>query len=184
MKIFKILLCMSFFALPAYAQGEAESVDDFLKNQKQSQASKEVKVAPLPETQEIEKSIEEAKAENEDDTVLKQKIYLAKTMHQIRPTRDQVDAAVTMAAQSLSPNERQPFIQGMKRILNYNAIERISIDAMVGTYTLVELESMVAYFSKPEARSASRKINSWAMQVQPEIIRMIDKAIARLRTGQ
>lgn len=175
---------MSFLSFPAYAQGEAENLDEFLNTQKQEEAAQEVQIAPIPDTAEIDKSIEAAKKENEDEAILQKKLDLAKKMHQIRPTRDQVDAAVNMAAQSLSPNERQPFIVGMKRILNYNAIERISIDAMVQTYTLAELEPMVAYFSTPEARSASKKIANWATQVQPEIVRMIDKAIARIRTGQ
>lgn len=181
MKFFNILLCLAFLSIPAYAQGEAENLDDFLKSQKQED---EVKIAPVPDSSEIEKSIEDAKKENENAGTLQKKLDLARKMHEIRPTRDQVDSAVNMASQSLPQNERQPFITGMKRILNYNAIERISIDAMVSTYTLVELEAMVEYFSRPEARSASRKINNWAQQVQPEIVRMIDKAIARLRTGQ
>ncbi len=183
MKIFKILLCMSFLSMPAYAQGEAENLDDFLKNQKE-QSEPEIKIAPEPAQSEIEQSIEDAKKENEDEAILKKKLELAKKMHQIRPTRDQVDSAVNLAAQSLQPQQRQPFINGMRSILNYNAIERISIDAMAQTYTLAELEPMVAYFSTPEAVSASKKINNWALQVQPEIARMIDKAMIRLRTGQ
>jgi len=175
---------MSFLSIPVYAQNDAQSVDDFLKAQKEKEAENEIKIAPVPEQSEIEKSIEDAKQENKDDAILKKKLDLARKMHQIRPTREQVDSAVNMAARSIPENQRFAFVSGMNRILNYNAIERISIDAMVGTYTLVELESMVEYFGRPEARTASRKINNWATQVQPEIIRMIDKAHARLRTGQ
>ncbi len=182
MKLLKVLICMSFLSLPAYAQGDAENVEDFLQSQKI--AEPEIKIAPVPEQSEIEKSIAEAIEQNKDRETLKKKIDLAKKMHQIRPTRDQVDSAVNQAAQALQPNERQPFINGMRSILNYNAIERISIDAMVQTYTLVELDSMVAYFSTPEAMSASRKIGVWAQKVQPEVARMIDKAMIRLRTGQ
>lgn len=112
------------------------------------------------------------------------KVALAKKMHQIRSTRDQVDAAVRSAASRLQQHERQTFIVAMQSRLNYNAIERISIDAMVETYTLKELDAMVEYFSKPEAVSASSKVQSWAKQVQPHIISMIDRALMSLKTGQ
>jgi len=132
----------------------------------------------------LEKGLAEAKAENENKEILAEKIALAKEMHQIRPTRKQVDSAVKRAAQNLPSFDRQNFIVSMQSMLNYNAIERISIDAMVDTYTLVELKSMVEYFSKPEAISASSKVSSWARAVQPEIVRMIDRAMMRIKTGQ
>lgn len=181
MKFFSALILLCFLSLSVSAQ-EAESLDDFLKNQKRE--APEVQVPAAPALSEIEKSLVAAKAELEDRDILAKKLRLAKKMHQIRPTREQVDSAVNRAALSLPQNEQQGFLNAMRSILNYNAIERISIDAMVETYTLVELKSMVDYFSKPEAMSASRKINSWALQVQPEIARMIDKAMIRLKTGQ
>ncbi len=132
----------------------------------------------------LEDALAAAKAENEDDAMLAKKVKLAKEMHNIRPTREQVDSAIRRAASKLSEYERANFMSAMKSMLNYNAIERISIDAMVETYSHKELESMVGYFSKPEAMSASKKIRPWAQRVQPEIARMIDRAMMRIRTGQ
>lgn len=131
-----------------------------------------------------EGSLEEATAENADEVVVAQKIELAKKMHAIRPTQEQVDSAVNRAAMSLPESDRGKFTTAMRSMLNYNAIERISIDAMVEIYSLKELESMVEYFSKPEAISASKKVSDWAQKVQPEIIHMIDRAMMRIRTGQ
>ena len=132
----------------------------------------------------LEEELAKAKAENKDEKILAKKVDLAKKMHQIRPTREQVDSAVQRTALNFPPQERASFIAAMESMLNYNAIERVSVDAMVETYSLKELESMVEYFSKPEARSASKKIPTWARKVQPEIVHMIDRAIMRLRTGQ
>lgn len=132
----------------------------------------------------VEKGLAEAAAENENDELLTKKLELARQMHVIRPTRDQVDSAVRRASMSLPEQNRQNFISVMKSMLNYNAIERISVDAMVETYTALELESMVEYFSKPEAKSASNKVQSWAKKFQPEVVRMIDRAMMRIKTGQ
>ena len=177
-------LCMSS---NAFAQSEAVNADDFLQKQKsgtdvpvQAQGFNEAK----KELSDVEKGIMAAKAELKDKVILAKKISLAKDMHKIRSTRDQVNSAVLRASLSLPANQRASFIGAMKGMLNYNAIERISLDAMIETYTLKELDSMVEYYRKPEAKSASDKVLSWARVIQPEIVHMIDKAMMRIRTGQ
>ncbi len=179
--------------VPVFAQnGQAESADDFLAGKQtpatsapQSQASAPQSTAPKSAQEiELENSLAEAKAELDDEVLAAKKLELAKQMHKIRPTREQIDAAVMRAASLLPQYDRRNFMNAMKTMLNYNAIERISIDSMVETYTVKELESMVAYYSLPEARTASMKVVFWGNKVQPEIARMIDRAMMRIRTGQ
>ncbi len=169
---------------PAFAQ-EAVNADDFLKSQT-APAKVEVPASVSKDAAktELDLSLDLAKSELKDAGMLKKKTALAKKMHEIRPTRDQVDAAVSRASMALIPQDRESFVGAMRSMLNYNAIERISMDAMVETYTLAELEAMVDYFSKPEALSASAKTGNWASKIQPEIVRMIDKAMMKIRTGQ
>ena len=188
---------LAMFPVLGYAQeqeGEAVNADSILVP-KEVPITDEIEEKSITESSAVhegaekshtlkEKALAEVKAENEDDTVLAKKIVLAENMHKIRPTREQVDAAVRQAAMNLPEYERKKFIATMKTMLNYNAIERISIDAMVEVYSLKELESMVEYFTKSEARTASKKIVNWAEKVQPEIIHMIDRAMMRVRTGQ
>ena len=169
----------------AFSQGEAVNADDIISKKTASEPiQKSIENKDTQAASETEKSLAAAKAELGNKEVLAKKVALATEMHQIRPTRDQVDSAVMRTSLSLAESDRQPFVSAMRSMLNYNAIERISIDSMVETYTLIELESMVEYYSKPEAKSASRKIIYWAKGVQPEIIRMIDKAMMRIKTGQ
>lgn len=149
-----------------------------------NEATSSAKAEPDARQLEIEKSLAEAMAENKKEDLLAKKIKLAKQMHVIRPTREQVDSAVRRASASLPEKDRQNFISVMKSMLNYNAIERISVDAMVETYTVLELESMVEYYGKPEARSASNKVQSWGKKFQPEVVKMIDRAMMRIKTGQ
>ncbi len=181
-----ILGAMLLFSSAPFAQGNAVDADEFLGGSGGNSAAVQspVKTPENKELSDIEKSIAAAKAELEDEGILKKKIALAQEMHKIRPTREQVDSAVLKASLSLPKYKRKGFIDSMSMMLNYNAIERISVDAMISTYTLLELESMVEYYSKPEARSASKKVISWAKIVQPEIITMIDKALMRIKTGQ
>ena len=176
-------------ASPSFAQNDAVDADSYLREQNRTPAAQSpINSAPVkdktPMQLELEKGLEEAKAELEDKEILPKKIELAKRMHSIRPTREQVDTAVKRASLSYPQSQRKGFVDAMSMMLNYNAIERISIDAMVETYTLKELGAMVEYYSKPEAKSASMKVVVWATLVQPEIINMIDKDMMRIKTGQ
>lgn len=109
---------------------------------------------------------------------------LAREMHKLRPTRDQVYAAIDQVAQSQPESERESFRTAMRNILNYAAIEKVSVEAMAEIYSETELTAMVEYYSKPEAVSAALKDPLYAEKVYPEIIRMLDQAMMRVRTGR
>ncbi len=119
------------------------------------------------------------------DTDLARRVELSTQWHKIMPVpvREQVDAAVDQAALSQNENEREIFKTNMKNALNYEALEKISIDAMAETYSAAELEAMIEYYNKPEAKSAQTKYDAYANKVFPEIRRMLDQAVMRSRTG-
>ena len=185
---FSLVVCGGAFLMSPYASAQSEAVnaDEFLQGQADTGTAVQSEAATEQpkELTVVEKGIAEAKAELKDKAVLANKIALAREMHKIRPTRVQIDSAIQRASLTLPAGDRRAFVNAMKGVLNYNAIERISIDAMIETYTLKELDAMVEYYSKPEAKSASAKVISWARIVQPEIVNMIDKAMMRIRTGQ
>lgn len=111
------------------------------------------------------------------------RLELARKMHEINPTQQQVTAAIDQIAAAQPEAERESFKTAMRSALNWKAIEKISIDAMAEIFTEEELTSMVEYYSKPEAKSARLKEKEWAGKVYPEITRMLDQAMMRVRTG-
>ena len=117
------------------------------------------------------------------DGVSVRQLELAKQMHSYRPAREQVDAAIERIARAYPAEQREAFKVSMRRVLNYRAIEKSSIEAMVEGYTEAEVEAMVAYYARPEARSASEKYVAYAAKVQPEIVKMIDQAMMKIKTG-
>ncbi len=119
----------------------------------------------------------------QDPSDLEERIALAKKMHEINPTRNQVNGAIDDIARSQPASEREAFKTTMRGALNYQAIEKISIDAMAETYTKAELQAMVDYFGKPEAQSAAAKDWIYNKKVYPEVARMLDQSMMRLRTG-
>ena len=121
---------------------------------------------------------------NAADQDFERKVELATRMHLFRPSKKQVDIAIAQIASRYPLAQAESFKSAMRRILNYKAIEKTSIDAMVETYSTAELEAMVEYYAKPEAQSAAEKYKSYAGKVQPELIKMIDKAMMRLKAAE
>ncbi len=123
-------------------------------------------------------------AQDAADTTYNQRAQLAKQMHELRPIEKQVNATIANVAAVKYPvgQSRDNFAEALRRGINYKAINKISIDAMVEVYTIEELGAMVAYYSNPVAVSATDKNGEWARKVSPEIGKMLDKAIMNLRT--
>ena len=119
----------------------------------------------------------------QDAVDLQRRLELAEQMHEFRPAREQVDHAIDSVAARLPASDQESFKSTMGNILNYKAIERVSIDAMAETFTEAELEAMVAYYKQPEARSVSDKYDEYYARVGPEIVKMIDAAMMRMKLG-
>lgn len=109
---------------------------------------------------------------------------LAEKMHQLRPTKTQVEQAIAVVGQRVPEDKRAAFEAAMTNAIDFKAVEKISVDAMADTFTEAELAAMVDYYSKPEAKSAADKLPQYQEKVGPEIIRMIDKAMMKVKTGQ
>ncbi|MCB1681343.1 MAG: hypothetical protein H6858_00840 [Rhodospirillales bacterium] len=157
---------------------EAVSADELIKNRTTTDAEKK-KDGTEAATSEKKDAVEE----KQDPATLDQRMELAGKMHQIRPLNPQIDREIRRASTTVPLKDREAFIAAMTTVINYKAIEQVSIKTMAEVYTLPELKAMVDYYGKPEAKSATAKIGDWAKLVQPQISRIIDRAIMRVRTG-
>lgn len=120
------------------------------------------------------------------DQTFERRLELAEQMLEIHPVKEQVNRAIDRYIQSYmltSPEgEQERFRAALTRVLNYKALERVSLDAYAEIFTEAELEAMVEYYAKPEAQSARLKLEQFNGRIYPEIIRMMDQTIIRART--
>lgn len=116
---------------------------------------------------------------------LKARVKLARKMVELQPTGPQVEQAVDAYIKAnmngYSDEDRALFRQAMMNVINPKALDKATVDAYASTYSEDELEAMVEYYSKPEARSATEKQGEFAAKITPEIIRMLDTAVLRVR---
>ncbi len=120
---------------------------------------------------------------NSVSAAMEQKIELAERMHEIRPARAQIDDAIDSISKRLPASERGKFLVSVRDAIDYEQIERHSIESMAEVFTVEELEAMVEFYSRPVTRNISDKFSEYHQLMQPEIVRMLDKAMMEMRTG-
>lgn len=119
----------------------------------------------------------------QEDRSLERRLELANTVQNLRPVDEQVDMAIEQFLTTLPQSERENARKALKDILNIAALRKVSVDAYADVFTERELEVMAEYYAKPESAKISKKMNAYAARVYPEIIRMLDKAMMRVKTG-
>jgi hypothetical protein len=118
---------------------------------------------------------------------LMEKLALAAQLEQIRPVENQIKSAVgryvELKLTDASPENRAKAAAALMEIINVKALQQISIDTYAEVYSQAELEAMVEYYTKPEAKTAAAKQDQIAARIGPEIIRMLDQALIQARTA-
>lgn len=121
--------------------------------------------------------------EEKADATYDRRVELAKEMHEIWPVRLKVEKALDRAAHRVPLQKRAAFKSAMRHAIKYELLEEDSINAMVKTFTVEELEAMVAFYGSPNGRSISAKIESYQNEISPSFTRMMDKALMDVKTG-
>ncbi len=115
-----------------------------------------------------------------------QRLVLAERMLEIRPAKMQLESAVDSYISNYmfayTERDQQIFRTAVLKVMNPKALEKVTVDAYAETFTLKELEAMVEYYAKPEARSAGEKQLEFDRKIAPEIVEMLDQALMKVRT--
>ncbi|MEM7679768.1 MAG: DUF2059 domain-containing protein [Pseudomonadota bacterium] len=118
------------------------------------------------------------------DDGFEKRLEIAKQIQEVRPVKDQVDGAIDQYIASRIPLTQQAsYRRALEKAVSYKALEKISADAYAETFTEEELRAMLDYYKKPESVSAAKKVPQYTGIVLPEIARMLDRAMMRVRTG-
>lgn len=112
-----------------------------------------------------------------------ERLELARKMHEIWPVRPRVEDALDAVAEQVPAGERLKFKASMRKAIKFQALEEASIDAMADIFTVKELEAMIAFYGSKEGRSVSHKTSDYERALQPEMIKMIDKALLDAKLG-
>lgn len=106
-----------------------------------------------------------------------ERIRLSKDLHDIRHIRDRINDTIAEAAQSIPPADREDFQKYVQLHVDYDALEKKSIDVAADVYTVPELKAMIAYFGSDAGKAAEAKSADYAGKIGPDILKQIDAAI-------
>lgn len=168
-------------SLPAMAQ---ENADDVLAETQAVAPDVDVNV-------EIETgSVVEAVAsedkpikEMNPDANYEERLKLARDMHEIWPIRPKIEAALDKISEQIEIQERLRFKAGMRKAIQFEALEEASVDAMADIFSAKELEAMIAFYGSKEGRSVSHKTSDYERAIEPVMVKMIDKALLDIKLG-
>mgnify|MGYP001820151971 CR=1 FL=1 len=157
--LFFSIICV--FSMPVSAQ---ENADDVLAEQ--GMVSENAPIKPIETEENYEKRLE-----------------LSRKMHEIWPKRPKVESALEQISEQIEPQERLRFKAGMRKAIEFDALEEGSIDAMADIFSAKELEAMIAFYGSKEGRSVSHKTSDYEKALIPLVTKMIDKALLDVKLG-
>lgn len=164
LNIFAVTALLMIF--PAYAQEDADAV---LAEQEEVIQDAPIQNAPI-------------KALGEDDDY-EARLELSRQMHEIWPIRTKMEGALDTVSEQVPQQERLKFKAGMRKAIQFEALEEASIDAMADIFTSAELEAMIAFYGSKEGRAVSHKTSDYERALQPTLVKMIDKALLDVKLG-
>lgn len=106
-----------------------------------------------------------------------ERVNLSKDLHDIRNIRDRINGTIAGVAETLPPEDREDFSKYVQLKIDYDALEKKSIDYAAEIYSVPELKAMIAYFGSADGQSAEAKGGDYADKIGKDIMKDIDAAI-------
>ncbi len=117
-------------------------------------------------------------ASNDEMAAAAQKKSEILRLFEVQPPRLAVDTAILAVADSrYRPGDpaRDEFVSRMQLSVDYDAIERAAIEAMMTIYTLPELSAMADYYTSELGQEAEGKKTIFREKMAPLLKEMLDK---------
>jgi hypothetical protein len=108
---------------------------------------------------------------------------LAARMHEIWPVATRVEEAINTVVEGVPDGDREAFKARMRQAIDQKALEEESIAAMASVFTAPQLQAMVNFYGSTEGQAVSAKTEDYMKILQPVMVKMLDSALLKMRTG-
>lgn len=106
-----------------------------------------------------------------------ERIRLSKDLHDIRKSRERINNMIMSAAEAVPVADREDFQRYVQLKVDYDTLEKKSIEYAAEVYTAPELKAMISYFGSPDGQAAEAKGEKFSSKIGKDIIKEIDTAI-------
>jgi hypothetical protein len=105
------------------------------------------------------------------------RLVVAKRFLEIMPTKEMLQGVAARIGPQLPEKDRKLFLEVINSKDIEQAANRIALDGLVKTFTLGELNAMVAFYGSPDGQSAFKKFNTYMTAVMPQIQQEVKTAV-------
>lgn len=112
------------------------------------------------------------------------RLELATRMAELSPPRDVVELAIGQIIATAPAAEQQELRSKMLSAFDFDGFRQTVIKSMADTFSESELQAMVDYNSRPEAKSIAKKMADYQARIQPDMTKKLDVALMVARTGR
>ena len=110
-----------------------------------------------------------------------ERMRLSRELHDVRQIRRKIDDMVESMSKTMPEQDREDFMTYMSASLNYDKLEAASIKSAAETYTVPELQAMIAYFGSPDGQSAEAKGDEYVEKISKDIMKEVDGAMLAVK---
>lgn len=169
-----LAVLLLFYPVSVFAQEDTDAVLE--------------ETADVPETSTTEVQSDAGEADKPIKPVIQDEDYeerleLSRKMHEIWPVRPKIESALEQITEQIPQQERLKFKAGMRKAIQFDAVEVASVNAMADIFTAEELKAMIAFYGSKEGRSVSHKTSDYERALEPIMIKMMDKALMDVKVG-
>jgi hypothetical protein len=93
------------------------------------------------------------------------------------PPKDMLQGLAARVSPNLPEKDRKAFMEIMQSADLEKAVSRITMEGLVKSFTVGELNAMTAFYGSPEGQSASKKFGPYMMGIMPQIQQEVKKAM-------
>ncbi len=111
------------------------------------------------------------------------RLELARELHDVRRIKDRVLSDFDRIAAGLPESDQEDFKVYMEQSVDFDALEKKSIEIAAEVYTADELKAMVDYYSSNAGRSAEAKGEEYSKRFGDILQQKVDAAIMASKYG-
>jgi hypothetical protein len=120
----------------------------------------------------------------DDGHAYDKRLELATKMHEIWPMRTRMETVIDNVASNFDADKQNEIKASLRKAMDYKQLEEESTKAMATIFTEEELQAMIAFYGSEAGRAVSAKTADYELALRPIMMKMMDKAMLDLRTGQ
>jgi hypothetical protein len=118
----------------------------------------------------------------EDDSA--KRLELSGRMHEIWPMRTRMETVIDNVAGNFEQEQQNKIKASLRKSMDYKQLEEESTKAMAEIFTVQELQAMIDFYGSESGRAISAKTADYEIALRPIMMKIMDKAMLDLRTGQ